>query len=195
MKHPGRFYNYIYFLYPIVDKFFRKQKKRLAGIVNALPSGNVLEIGVGNGSMLPLYQRHIVTGIDLSTKMLSKAKRRETKVRVHLFMADGEDMKFPKESFDYVIINHVLSVTENPERMLQEAFRVLKPTGQLFILNHFTTGNTLKFVDIMFHPLARLLRFRSYFPVSVLKSLNLFQPQYMNASKPFGYFKILAFKK
>jgi phosphatidylethanolamine/phosphatidyl-N-methylethanolamine N-methyltransferase len=195
MKNPGSFYNYIYPLYPIVDRFFKKQKKQLADIINRLPSGNVLEIGVGNGSMLPLYQKHIITGVDLSTKMLARAKKRETRVGVHLFVADGEDMKFQKESFDYVIINHVLSVAGNPEIMLREAFRMLKPNGQLFILNHFTPDNALKFIDIMFHPLARLFQFLSYFLISDLKSLGLFRLQYIVPSKPFGYYKILAFRK
>ncbi|WP_190277274.1 class I SAM-dependent methyltransferase [Taibaiella lutea] len=194
-NNSGNFYNYMYPLYPIVDRFFKKQKKQLANIINNLPSGNVLEIGVGNGSMLPLYQKHIVTGVDLSTKMLARAKRRETQVRVHLFMADGEDMKFQKESFDYVIINHVLSVTTHPETMLQEAFRVLKPDGQLFILNHFTPGNALRFINIIFHPFAHLIQFRSYFLINDLKSLDLFRLQYMIPSKPFGYYKILAFRK
>lgn len=195
MRNPGRFYNYIYPIYPVVDLFFKKQKKQLADIVNMLPVGNVLEIGVGNGSMLPLYQKHIITGIDLSTKMLTNAKKRKTNVRVHLFMADGEDTKFPEESFDYVIINHVLSVTKNPDAMLKEAFRVLKPNGQLFILNHFTPENMLGFIDKMFHPVACMVQFRSYFRINDLKSLKFFHLQYMIASKPFSYFKILAFKK
>jgi len=195
MNNPGRLYNYIYPLYPIADRFFRKQKKQLAIIINAMPAGNVLEIGVGNGSMLPLYRKHIITGIDLSTKMLARAKRRETQVRVHLFIADGEDTKFPEESFDYVLINHVLSVARDPDSMLQEAHRVLKPGGKLFILNHFTPGNALKLIDILFHPFSRLLRFRSYFLISDLKALDLFESEYMISSKPFGYYKILAFKK
>lgn len=195
MKNSGRFYNYIYWIYPSIEPFFKKQKLQLASIINELPVGNLLEIGVGNGNMLPLYRKHIITGVDLSTRMLSIAKKRETKVRVHLFMADGTDMKFQDESFDYVVINHVLSVTAHPEVLLLEAFRVLKPEGNLFIVNHFTPDNALKYIDKLFQTIASMLQFRSYFPVVLLKSLNQFDPQFQISSRPFGYYKILAFKK
>lgn len=195
MKNSRRFYNYIYWLYPVIEPFFRKQKLQLANIINKLPAGDLLEIGVGNGNMLPLYQKHIISGIDISERMLSVAKNRETQVRVHLFMADGTDMKFQNESFDYVVINHVLSVTHQPNLLLREAFRVLKPGGKLFIANHFTPDNNLKYIDKFFQPVAELLRFRSYFPVTLLKSWNQLEPELQISSKPFGYYKILLFKK
>jgi phosphatidylethanolamine/phosphatidyl-N-methylethanolamine N-methyltransferase len=195
MKNKGRFYNYCYFLYPAIDRFFLKQKRKMATLVNTLPAGNLLEIGVGNGSTLPLYKGHIITGIDLSTKMLSIAKKRKTAVLVHLFAADGTAMKFPDETFDYVVINHVLSVTDNPERMLQEAYRVLKPDGLAILLNHFTPPNALCYLDRLFVPIAYLLQFRSYFPLSGLQSLSLFQFQYNIPAKPFGYYQMIVLKK
>jgi phosphatidylethanolamine/phosphatidyl-N-methylethanolamine N-methyltransferase len=195
MENTSRFYNIIYPLYPVIDFFFLKQKKILASIINDLPFGNLLEVGVGNGSMLPMYTKHTVSGIDLSIKMLSVAKKRKTKVPVQLFLMDGKEMKFGDSSFDYIIINHTLSVVKEPGCLLDNCYRVLKPSGKLIILNHFTPANILGLIDIMLIPLSGLLHFKSYFPLSGIKALGQFQLQYKIPSKPLGYYQIVVLEK
>ena len=191
----GRFYNSIYWMYPIIDRFFLKQKKQVAHIINQLEHGTLLEIGIGSGSTLPFYTKHEIIGIDLSSKMLSIAKKKKTKVPVQLFIGDATQIMNGNATIDYVIINHVLAATNNPEQILKEAFRVLKPNGHLIILNHFTPKNLLGLIDYCFIPFTKLLRFRSYFFLSDLKNLNLFKIEYKILSKPFGYYQIVVLKK
>lgn len=195
MERTSRFYNTIYQIYPVIDFFFLKQKKMLASIINDFPCGNLLEVGIGNGSILPLYKKHTISGIDLSIKMLSIAKRRKTSVPVHLFLMDAEEMKFRNDMFDYIVINHTLSVLKDPELILNNCYRVLKPSGKLIILNHFTPNNLLALIDILSIPLSRLLHFKSYFPISKIKALYQFRLLYKKMSKPLGYYQIIVLEK
>jgi phosphatidylethanolamine/phosphatidyl-N-methylethanolamine N-methyltransferase len=52
---------------------------------------------------------------------------------------DALDLKFPDNSFDYVMAFHVVTVVPDPLRMIAEANRVTKPGGRIVIVNHFTT--------------------------------------------------------
>lgn len=100
------FYNSISCFYPIVDLFLKRHKKLLIAEVNKAAPGNLLEIGVGNGSHLPLYKLHHITGIDISEAMLNKARKFEND-NINLLVMDGENLSFPEASFDYVVMSHV----------------------------------------------------------------------------------------
>ena len=52
---------------------------------------------------------------------------------------DALDLKFPDNTFDYVMAFHVVTVVPDPLRMIAEANRVAKPGGRIVIVNHFTT--------------------------------------------------------
>ena len=82
-KHTDRFYNTFSVFYPLADIFLKPQKRRLLYEINTLTYGQLLEIGVGNGSHLPLYKTHHIIGIDTSINMLrlAKKKKREEAVK------------------------------------------------------------------------------------------------------------------
>jgi len=136
-------------------------------------SGNekVLEVGVGTGISLVKYPRTVdIVGIDLSKEMLEKAKERVNRyslTNVQLKIENAEEMSFQKEQFDKVIIMYVLSVTPNPEILLEKAFSVCKEGGEVIIVNHFSQKKTLrKFADYDFlQRVERKLGFRIYFPL------------------------------
>src|SRR5687767_9841384 len=113
------FYNKFSFFYPVVDLFLKRQKHRLLQEINNLPFGNLLEIGVGNGSHLHLYQTHRITGIDISVKMLEAAKKRQ-RANMQLLQMNGETLLFHDHAFDYVVLSHVIAVVDNPEKLLEE---------------------------------------------------------------------------
>jgi phosphatidylethanolamine/phosphatidyl-N-methylethanolamine N-methyltransferase len=195
MNTSANFYNRFYRLYPVVDFFLKGQKQYLVKYINQLPKGNLLEIGVGNGSVLPLYQKHYITGIDTAGNMLKVARTRRTNTTVALLNMNGEALKFPDASFDYIVISHVLSVTAHPENMLRESHRVLKPGGLLLIHNHFTPSNLLQYMDRFFSLLAPIFRFRSVFKISDLESLKSFSHQRQITVGIAQYFKILILEK
>jgi phosphatidylethanolamine/phosphatidyl-N-methylethanolamine N-methyltransferase len=108
----------------------------------------VLEVGVGTGLSLPLYPRGVrVTGIDVSREMLDKARGRVARRGLGnveaLLEMDAESMALPEASFDKVVAMYVVSVVENPARLLQELHRVCKPDGEIFLVNHVRSDNPI----------------------------------------------------
>lgn len=188
------FYNQLSFLYPVINFFLKGQRKTLIEEVNSALPGKLLEIGIGNGSHIPLYTTHQIMGIDISEAMLNKAKRFEDD-RIELKVMNGEELTFAEASFDYVVMSHVLAVTKDPDRLLGQAHKVLRPGGQLFILNHFTPGNWLRLVDHAFQPLSSLFHFRSSFYLHQIKGLQQFTLLKQTELGKGSYFKLLIFCK
>lgn len=189
-----RFYDRVSFFYPLLDLFIRGKKKQLMAILNELPAGDLLEVGVGNGSHLKWYgTRHRITGIDLSAGMLEVARKRG--VDATLLEMNAEALTFEEGTFDYVIVAHIVSVVPHPEKILQEAHRVLKPGGQLFVLNHFTPKGWLGFVDRFFHYFRWAFRFKTIFYLADLKGLEEFQSVNALPMGRTGYFQLLVCTK
>jgi phosphatidylethanolamine/phosphatidyl-N-methylethanolamine N-methyltransferase len=111
------------------------------------PGDRVLEVGVGTGINLPMYPRNCrVTGIDLSTSMLVKARERVLQKglpNVRLHEMDAANLTFPDEVFDIVYAPYVISVVPDPVRVVREMRRVCRPGGKIVILNHFRSSSPL----------------------------------------------------
>ena len=111
---------------------------RLSTIGNA--RGLVLEVGVGSGVNLALYDRGVdgVCAIDPSAELLLLARQRMTDVSVpvSLFRASAEDLPFAKAVFDTVVMTWTLCSVGHPLAALIEMRRVLKPSGQLLFVEH-----------------------------------------------------------
>lgn len=189
-----KFYDRLTFLYPIIDLFLRPQKRKLFRTINNCASGRLLEIGVGNGAHLKYYNTHEIIGIDTSRSMLAQASK-HLRSNIQLLHMNGETLLFPGEAFDYVILSHVIAVVEDPEKLLEEVHRVLKPTGKVFILNHFTPDNWLKYVDKAFEIISRLVFFRSVFRISTIRSIKKFNLLMDINAGLSSYFKILIYEK
>ena len=193
MKSTRSFYNRISVLYPVIDFFLKRHRKRLIEAVNNEPPGNLLEVGVGSGSHLQLYKHHCITGIDISESMLHLAEQYKSPENV-LMLMDGEHMKFDDGSFDFVVMCHVLAVVGDPDQLLIEARRVLQPGGKLFILNHFTPTGLLSYIDRMFQPLASLFHFRSRFYLDDIRGLKDFELQ-LQKKVGGNYFQIMIYTR
>ncbi|MQA29158.1 MAG: methyltransferase domain-containing protein [Luteitalea sp.] len=107
----------------------------------------VLEVGVGTGINAGLYPRDCtVTGIDLSSSMLEKARDRIARKgirNVRLLEMDAADIKFGDCTFDIVYAPYLVSVVPDPVAVAREMSRVCKPGGRIIILNHFRSANPL----------------------------------------------------
>lgn len=123
--------------YPIEQLWYRKWRRPLW---NHVSGPNVLEIGVGTGKNIPYYPDDIeLTGIDLSPKMLERAKsllEKHKKTQVRLKEMDAQQMDFPDNSFDEVVATFVFCSVPDPVLGLREALRVCKPGGKLHLLEH-----------------------------------------------------------
>lgn len=130
---------------PIYDRTFgaitNAGRARAVGHINGRAE-EVLEVGVGTGLALPHYDKSVrVTGIDFSEAMLEKAQARVAAMGLDhvaaLRQMDARELDFPDASFDAVAAMHVLSVVPEPERVMTEIARVLRPGGFVVVTNHF----------------------------------------------------------
>lgn len=113
---------------------------------------SILDVGCGTGaiSLLCAEMGHHVTGIDLSEKMLERAREKAGMkgLSVDFQIRDAEKTEFPESSFDLVINRHLLWTLPNPRAALLEWQRVLKPEGRLVVIdgiwNDRKFGTTLR---------------------------------------------------
>ncbi|MDB4955711.1 MAG: phospholipid methyltransferase [Myxococcales bacterium] len=101
--------------------------------------GHVLEIGVGSGLNLPLFDpRHVldVVGIDPSPPLLARAASRNAGVSVELARGVAEELPFDTARFDTAVLTYTLCSVTDPARALAEARRVLRPGGKLVFIEH-----------------------------------------------------------
>jgi len=111
------------------------------------PDASVLDIGVGTGLALPTYPPHArVTGIDLSEGMLRRARARVLQHKlnhVKLVLGNALELPFEEDTFDHVLLSHVITVVSDPVKLIEETKRVIKPGGQIVMINHFQSSNRL----------------------------------------------------
>ena len=111
------------------------------------PGDHVLEVGVGTGINASLYPSTCqVTGIDLSTSMLEKARERVAREglrNVRLMEMDAANLTFANDSFDIVYAPYLVSVVPDPVQVVREMRRVCKPGGKIIVLNHFRSANPI----------------------------------------------------
>jgi ubiquinone/menaquinone biosynthesis C-methylase UbiE len=101
--------------------------------------GDVLEVAVGTGLNLPFYSTDApVTGIDLSPEMLAIARERAADLgrEADLREGDAHELTFADESFDSVVCTYSLCNIPDTDRAVDEMKRVLKPGGNLILVDH-----------------------------------------------------------
>ncbi|MFC3166705.1 class I SAM-dependent methyltransferase [Paracoccus fontiphilus] len=157
---------------PIYDRTFgavtHVGRRRATALISEL-GGCVLELGVGTGLALRHYGPQVrVTGIDYSAEMLEKARAKVAAEGLATVAAlrrmDARDLDFPDESFDHVAAMHVISVVPEPEKVMSEIARVVRPGGSVVIVNHFARDRgALAMAERVAAPLANLLGWHSDF--------------------------------
>ena len=103
-------------------------------LVNLLQPGKVLDVASGDGVMAELLAPHAnqVICIDISEKVIAAGRKRlASSSNVEFRVGDMHQLPFDDQRFDTVLLMHALTYTDQPEKVLHEAARVLKPGGQL----------------------------------------------------------------
>ena len=172
--------------------------------INALPDDRVLEVGVGTGISLPDYRRgHRVTGLDLSAEMLAKARARVARERLAHVEAihemDAAAMDLPDASFDVAVAMFVMTVVPDPQAVLDELARVVRPGGTVLFINHFSRApgdrTPLARLERAAAPLGQTLGWRPIFPVETVTRHPLLTPRTEQRLAPGGLFTMLEMER
>ena len=134
---------------------------------NAYAGKKVLDVGCGLGNDTSRFAKGgaEITGVDISSKAVAMSKRNfELRGLTGTFeQMDGGSLDFPDNSFDLVYCHTVLHFAYNPEAIVKEIKRVLKPDGQAIIMTvnrkgwlmvmHKLMGVEIDYLDSpVFHP-------------------------------------------
>lgn len=109
--------------------------------------GDVLEVGVGTGLNIPLYQadkiKHLFA-LDPSPEMISLARKKSDVVNFALdyLLDSAESIPLRSGSIDSVLITYSLCTIADAEAALAEIRRVLKPGGKLYFCEHGKAPDT-----------------------------------------------------
>jgi phosphatidylethanolamine/phosphatidyl-N-methylethanolamine N-methyltransferase len=150
--------------------------RRAAARAARARGGCILEIGVGTGLSFDDYDETTeITGIDLSAPMIARARERAESGRYpfvkELTVMDAHALGFPDASFDCVVGQFVITLVENPERVLSECARVTKTGGEIILVNHlYSETGWAAAVERLLARKARALGLRPEFPFHRLAS-------------------------
>jgi phosphatidylethanolamine/phosphatidyl-N-methylethanolamine N-methyltransferase len=193
---------------PVYDLVFGKvfDQGRQSTIAEAdRIGGRILDVGVGTGlSLLDYSPSTRICGVDISEPMLRKAQARVRAKKLGnvetLAVMDAKNLAFKDASFDAVVAQYVITAVPDPEATLDDFVRVLKPDGELILVNHIGAENgPRRTFELAFAPLARRLGWRPEFPWERLVNwaarnggITLVERR---AMPPMGHFSLIRYRK
>jgi SAM-dependent methyltransferase len=109
----------------------------------------LLEIGCGAGIDLVRFAREgaVTTGVDLSRTAIELAQKNMVfnGCTADLRVMNGEALEFPDDCFDVVYAHGVIQYTADPQKMISEIHRVLKPGGEAILMVY----NKISWLNLM----------------------------------------------
>jgi phosphatidylethanolamine/phosphatidyl-N-methylethanolamine N-methyltransferase len=193
---------------PIYDLVFGKvfDQGRQSTIAEANRiGGRILDVGVGTGLSLSDYSPNTkICGVDISEPMLRRAQQRVRELKLGhvetLAVMDAKHLAFPDNFFDAVVAQYVITAVPDPEATLDDFIRVLKPGGELILVNHIgAESGPRRAFELAFAPLARRLGWRPEFPWARLTDWAAKHGGVSLAERrpmpPLGHFSLIRYRK
>ena len=128
-------------IYPIIDNISANQNESLRHYISNNASGNILEIGAGNGSNLIFYNKY--DNLVLIDNNFDLIKQIDKSPSYNLILADMKYLPFKKKSFDSIVSSLVLCSVGNVNTTFNEIDMVLKSKGKYYFWEHTVFSNKL----------------------------------------------------
>lgn len=130
--------------------FYQTVHKRLLDCVKLPESPYVLDLGCGTGRLLTRFAKQFPNlqgvGVDFSEEMLRQAREKNLyETRLSYMQGNAESLPFEDAQFDAVFNTISFLHYPNPERVLAEVRRVLKPQGQFHLADYSFRQETVFF--------------------------------------------------
>ena len=132
------------FIYPLINNSVSEENKFLRNYVTDRTSGDILEIGAGNGGNINYYKNYnnlylLDNNIDLLKKITSIEK-------CTLILASSDYLPFKKSSFDSIVTSLVICSVKDVGKTFDELNRVLKSKGKYFFWEHTIVNNKITYI-------------------------------------------------
>jgi ubiquinone/menaquinone biosynthesis C-methylase UbiE len=138
--HPRFAKFYIKFSQYMEKSGFYKLRRGLIADID----GNILEIGCGNGMNFSHYKKDVRIIAIEPEEILLTAARRNSNANTRLIRSAAESLLFTSASFEVVVATLVLCSVTDQKAALAEIYRVLKPGGIFYLLEHVGSNSKLK---------------------------------------------------
>lgn len=162
---------------------------------NLIPSKSdytVLDLACGNGVSTAHIKGKLVIGLDLSETQLAKAKKKYE--NNYFVVGDARKLPFANDSFDLVVGINMLHHVPDPDVVLKECYRILKPGGKVLTVD----PNLYNPIGFTGRGLFKLLKLKKLFPTIPQFALGDDEYQFTKTAyyklfedSPFKQFKII----
>ena len=124
---------------------FEKPRRELFNEISFTEGEKILEMPVGTGLNLELYPANLdITCLDINNDMMGNAikEAKRLDLSTSFLLGNAEYLPFKNNTFDKAIIAYGLSAIPNREQALKELHRVVRPNGQIGIVDFKKHGKT-----------------------------------------------------
>jgi len=127
-------------IYDNVAKYFYNSRAKSIGALDIPANSKILIVGAGTGLDLEfLPEDSEIVATDIAPSMVRRIQKRNKTLKRGLkaIVMNGQELKFPSQSFDIVVLHLILAVIPDPIACIKEVDRVLKYGGQVAVFDKF----------------------------------------------------------